>query len=389
MSAAKERAHALLSASGAYRWLNCAPSARLEEQLPEKTSEYAEEGRLAHEIAELKLRKHFTTPMGPKQYNTALKKLQSKPLYDPEMLTHTDAYLEYIQSVVHSYPSPPYVTVEKRLNYSQYVPEGFGTGDCIVIGGKVLNVIDFKYGKGVPVDADQNPQMMLYALGALAEYSMLYAIDTVKMAIVQPRLNNTSEFEVYAEDLQAWGESIKPIAQTAFDGGGEFCSGDWCKFCRAKAQCRARSTTMTALEAFGKKLPPLLTNDEVGDILTRAQTLKAWVADLENYALTALLQGEEVAGWKAVEGRSNRQFDDTDKAFADLIKAGIDEAVLYERKPITLTSVEKLLGKAKFVELTGSHVIKPPGKPTLAPEKDKREAIANKTTAEEAFGQAS
>jgi hypothetical protein len=389
MSAAKERAHALLSASGAYRWLNCAPSARLEEQLPEKTSEYAEEGRLAHEIAELKLRKHFTTPMGPKQYNTALKKLQSKPLYDPEMLTHTDAYLEYIQSVVHSYPSPPYVTVEKRLNYSQYVPEGFGTGDCIVIGGKVLNVIDFKYGKGVPVDADQNPQMMLYALGALAEYSMLYAIDTVKMAIVQPRLNNTSEFEVYAEDLQAWGESIKPIAQTAFDGGGEFCSGDWCKFCRAKAQCRARSTTMTALEAFGKKLPPLLTNDEVGNILTRAQTLKAWVADLENYALTALLQGEEISGWKAVEGRSNRQFDDTDKTFTDLIKAGIDEAVLYERKPITLTSVEKLLGKAKFVELTGAHVIKPPGKPTLAPEKDKREAIANKTTAEEAFGQAS
>jgi hypothetical protein len=389
MSAAKERAHALLSASGAYRWLNCTPSARLEEQLPEKTSEYAEEGRLAHEIAELKLRKHFTTPMGPKQYNTALKKLQSKPLYDPEMLTHTDAYLEYIQSVVHSYPSPPYVTVEKRLNYSQYVPEGFGTGDCIVIGGKVLNVIDFKYGKGVPVDADQNPQMMLYALGALAEYSMLYAIDTVKMAIVQPRLNNTSEFEVYAEDLQAWGESIKPIAQTAFDGGGEFCSGDWCKFCRAKAQCRARSTTMTALEAFGKKLPPLLTNDEVGNILTRAQTLKAWVADLENYALTALLQGEEISGWKAVEGRSNRQFDDTDKTFTDLIKAGIDEAVLYERKPITLTSVEKLLGKAKFVELTGAHVIKPPGKPTLAPEKDKREAIANKTTAEEAFGQAS
>lgn len=384
MSAPEE--HALLSASGSKRWLNCTPSARLEETIPESTSEYAEEGRLAHAIAELKTRKFFS-PMGPKTFSKKLQALQKKPLYNVEMLGYTDDYLEYVKQLTHSFTSPPYGVVEKRVNYSHVAPEGFGTADCIIIGGKELHVIDLKYGKGVPVSAVQNPQMMLYALGALAEYNMLYEIELVHMHIVQPRLGDPSSWEIPAVSLTAWGESIKPIAQTAFDGKGEYCAGEWCKFCRAKATCRARSNTMTALEAFGGKLPPLLADTEVGDILTRAQTLKAWVTDLEEYALAALLNGGEIPGWKAVEGRSNRQFADTDKAFDAIKKAGYDEALLYKREPITLTAVETLLKKKTFNELLSGQVIKPPGKPTLATANDKREAINLSPTPEEAFGQ--
>ncbi len=381
-------AHAKLSASKAERWLNCTPSACLEEQIPETTSDYAEEGRLAHSIGELKLRKYFT-PMGPKKYAGELKKLQSNPLYNPEMLEHTDAYLEFVQAKAHSFSSPPYLAIERRLDYSHVAPEGFGTGDCLIIGGSMLYVIDFKYGKGVPVEAEQNPQMMLYALGALKEYAMLYAIDTVRLCIVQPRLGEPSEWEIRVADLLAWAESIKPRAQMAYEGKGEFCAGEWCRFCRAKARCRARTKTMTALEAFGGMKPPLISNDEVGDILRRAQMLKAWVTDIEEYALSALLQGETIPGWKAVEGRSNRQFVDTDEAFKVLIGAGFDEALLYERKPIALTAVEKLTGKTKFAEILAPYVIKPPGKPTLAPETDKREAVTLNPTAKEAFSKAS
>ncbi len=379
--------HALLSASGSHKWLHCPPSARLEETFPESTSEYAEEGRLAHAIAELKVRKHFY-PMGPQTFAKELKKLQKDPRYNPEMDGYTNDYLEYIQKLAHSFASvKPYIVIEKQVDYSHIAPEGFGTADCILIGGTTLHVVDFKYGKGVAVSAVDNSQMMLYALGALRLYAMLYAIDEVVLHIVQPRLGEPSTWATTAAELTGWGESKKPTAQLAFEGKGEFCAGDWCKFCRTKAQCRARSDTMTALEAFGGKLPPLLTNAEVGDILLRAQTLAAWAKDLEDYALKALLNGEEVPGWKAVEGRSNRAFSDTDKAFKVLTDAGYDEALLYERKPITLTAVEKLLKKADFTNLLGSYIVKPPGAPKLATENDNREAISNKVTAAEAFSE--
>lgn len=386
MSAPAE--HALLSASGSHKWLHCPPSARLEEQLPESTSEYAEEGRLAHAIGELKLRKHFT-PMGPRKYAAELKKLQANPRYDPEMDECTNAYLEFVQQKVHAFPLPPYVALEVRLDYSHVAPEGFGTGDCIIIGGNILYVIDYKHGKGVPVSAENNPQMMLYALGALKKYAMLYQITEVRLAIVQPRLGDPSEWALSADALQAWAGSIQPTAQQAHKGEGEFCAGDWCRFCRAKSQCRARNeqygTAVSALEAFGNSKPPLITNKELGEILLRAAPIAAWVADLQEYALAAILRGEAVTGWKAVEGRSNRQFSDIDAAFKALTKSGYDEALLYERKPITLTAVEKLTGKTKFGELLGSYIIKPPGKPTLAKETDTREAIKTNSTAAEAF----
>lgn len=381
-------AHALLSASASTRWLNCTPSARLEATLPSTTSTFAQEGSMAHEIAELKLRKYFLEPMGTRAFNTRLKKIKDNPtyegLYQDEMLRHTDTYLDYVSKIAISCAAKPYVAVEKKIDYSSYAAEGFGTCDCILIGDNTIHIIDFKYGKGVPVSAEYNTQMMLYALGALTAYSLLYAITTVKTAIVQPRLDSISEFEMPADDLLAWGEKIKPLAEKAYKGEGDFVPGAHCRFCKAKAQCRANAATNLAVESYGNKMPPLLTNKEVGEIIERAQQLENWVSALKDYALAELLAGGQIDGWKAVAGRSARQWKDTNEAFNAIINDGVEEAMLYERKPLTAPAVEKLLGKAKF-DTYGDYVVKTPGKPTLAPESAKGEAIANRVTPEEAF----
>lgn len=375
----KERKHALLSASSAHRWLVCTPSARLEEQLPEKRSEYADEGTLAHEIAELKLRKYYIEPMPKSTFTRRLNKLKKHELFQEEMLKHTDTYLEYLQSITLSFSSKPYVAVEKRVDYSAYAPEGFGTVDCLIIAENTLYVTDFKYGKGVPVNAVDNPQMKLYALGAYKEYGFLYPIEKVKLAIVQPRLDNISEFELSIEELVAWGDEIKPIAQKAFNGEGEFVPGEHCKFCRAKAQCRARANEFLALEDFGLKDPQLLSDAEIGQILEKAMDLESWVKALKDYALGETLKGKEIPGWKAVEGRGQRNFVDIEKAFEHLKANGIDEAMLYERVPLTVSKLEKQLGKKQFKELLEEpgFIEKTPGKPTLVPISDKRPPIVN------------
>lgn len=382
-----EREHALLSASGAHRWLVCTPSARLEEQFPDTTSDYAREGTLAHEIAELKLRKQFTEPMSQSTYSRRLNKFKKHELYQEEMLKHTDTYLDYLREITIGMDVQPYVAIERQIDFSQVVPEGFGTVDCLIIGGDTLYITDFKYGKGVPVSAEDNPQMKLYALGAYFAYSFLYPIKLVKLAIVQPRLDSISEWKISAKDLLAWGEKIKPIAAKAFAGEGEFVPGEHCKFCRAKAQCRARAEMYTALSDFGMKKPPLLTNEEVGKVLKQAQDLEAWVKALKEYALSACLEGEEIPGWKAVEGRSTRVYKDIDQAFKHLAKNGIDEALLYERVPLTVAKLEKALGKKEFTSLLVEKglVEKTPGKPTIAPVSDKRPAITNKPSAAEDF----
>lgn len=398
MSAKKtERKHAILPASGAERWLHCTPSARLEESLTDERSEYAAEGTLAHSIAELKIRKKFVEPMGQRSFHTKLNKLKKDPLYQPEMESCTDDYLDYVSGVVMQYPTVPHVAVEIRLDLDAYVPESFGTGDCIVIGGKTLHVIDYKHGKGVPVDVEDNPQLKLYGLGALQKYQMLYLIDTVALTVFQPRADGDTikEWSLPAADLMAWGESIKPVAQQAFAGEGDFTPGGWCQFCRARHTCRHRAGMYTALQDFGGRvdddsangypMPPLLSDQEVGQVLDIAVGLEKWVSDLKDYALAALLAGGEIPGWKAVEGRSTRAWDDQTQAFTDIKAAGIDEAIMYERKPLTLAALEKVVGKAKFMEIAGSHIIKPPGKPTLAPEGDKRDAITARPTAEEDF----
>lgn len=378
--------HAVLSASAAHRWLHCPPSARLEETLPENKSDFAEEGTLAHEIAELKLRKYCIEPMGLKTFNTKLKKLRENPLFQEEMIKHTGAYLDYIAQVLHGFQTQPYVAAEKRIDYSTYVPEGFGTGDCIIIGGNTLHIIDFKYGKGVPVSAVDNPQMMLYALGAYTEFSILYPIDTVKMTILQPRLDSISEYSLPIEDLLIWGDGIKPIAKLAFEGAGQFSPGDHCRFCRAKALCRVRADFHMSFEEHNKMKPPLISREEVGQILERAKELAAWVKSLEEYALSECLQGNEIPGWKAVEGRAVRQFNNQDEAFKVLMANGIDEAMLYERKPLTLSETEKLIGKTKFKELLNPFVFIPQGKPALVLASDKRE-VFKRITAQEAFSE--
>lgn len=386
------RSHALLSASGASRWLACTPSARLEEQFEDKSSFYAAEGTLAHEIAELKLRKHFIEPISRGEYTKRLNKLKKQTyngeeLYQKEMLKFTESYLDYLKELALGMDSTPYVSVEKRVNFSNFVPEGFGTADCILIGGDTLYVNDFKYGKGVAVSAEDNPQMKLYALGAYTEYSFLYPITKIHMSIVQPRLDSISEFEISAEELLAWGEEVKPIAQKAFNGEGEFVPGEHCKFCKAKAVCRARADQFSALDDFKDLKPPLISNDEVGEFLEKGLAIESWIKALKDYALAESLKGNEIKGWKAVEGRGSRNYTDIDKAFEYLQEKGVAEAVLYERVPLTVPKLEKQLGKKQYRELLEEPelVKKTPGKPTLAKASDKRKAITNEVSAEDDF----
>lgn len=380
-------AHAVLSASGASRWLACTPSARLEEQFPDSTSEYAKEGTLAHEVCELKVRKNLIEQMPTRTYNTKLKKLKENELWQDEMDKFTDVYLEYIQELVHSYSCSPAVMVEKKVDFSQYVPEGFGTADCIVIAEGTMHIIDFKYGKGVAVSAENNPQMKLYALGAYLEYSMLYPIEKIKMTIVQPRLENeASESEMFVAELMEWAENVvKPLAEKAYKGEGTYIAGNHCRFCRAKATCRERARMNLEASKFEMRAGALLSDTEVGEALKMAQDLAKWAEDLKEYALTESLKGKIIPGWKAVEGRSVRAFKDTDLAIKTIIDSGIDEILLYDRKIKTLAQIEKLLGAKQFKELVGELVEKAPGKPTLVLETDKREKIVNRITAEEDF----
>ncbi len=381
-------AHALLSASGADRWIHCPPSARLTADMPEGVSEYAEEGTLAHAIGELRLRKQYTNPMGPQKYAKEMKKLQASKYYKPEMDKAVDEYFDLVKQICLSYEKTPHVAIELRLDLSDYVPESFGTGDCVIVGGNTLHIVDYKHGQGVPVSAEWNPQLMLYGLGALKQYEMFYPIERVILHICQPRIGNISEYEIGVITLKGWSEQLKPVAQQAFKGEGEFASGEWCRFCKAKAQCRARAEHHLSVEDDFKMTPPaLLTNAEIGEALKRSQFLAKWVTDLEEFALRECLNGGEVPGWKAVEGRSNRAFTNVEDAFKAVIASGTDEAVLYTREPITLTAVENLLGKKSFAETLADYIIKPPGKPTLAPETDKRQAITDKTTVEQDFGE--
>lgn len=381
--------HAVLGASSADRWLNCPPSVMLTEGMPDTAGEAAAEGTLAHSIGELKLRKHYTL-MGPRQFNAALKKLQADPLYTKEMDRATDEYFDTVKEIALGFSVLPYVALEQRVDFSQWVPEGFGTADCIVIGDEVLHVIDFKYGKGVQVDAEDNPQMRLYAIGAYQRYFLTHVIRRVRMSIFQPRNGGLSHAEeILVGDLLKWAEDfVAPRAALAAEGKGDFAPGDWCQFCKAKATCRARSDHNLALEGFQKALPPLLTDAEVGDALRRAQDLAKWAKALEDYALSACLAGKEIPGCKAVNGRSNAAFSpDFDTCAKILIEAGHDRPLLYREVPETLTNIDTVVGgRKKLKELLGSHLINPPGKPTLVLKTDKRPAITDRPTAEVDFG---
>lgn len=385
-----ERDHALLSASGAHRWLLCTPSAMLEEQFPDTTSEAAREGTLAHELAELKVRNYFNpADISKRKLNAQIKKMKENELWQDEMLGHTDTYIDYIRDVSIKLPSQPYVAVEKRLDLGVYVPEGFGTADCIMLQGEDLFVLDFKYGKGVPVSAEENPQMMLYALGAYKAYCFLYPISRIHMSIIQPRLDNISEWECSLEELLKFGQYVSERAALAVKGEGDFCPGEkQCRFCRAKQQCRARAdhNIRMAFSPDKGKMPPLISSEEAGRYLLEGEDLEKWLKDLKEWALAECLAGKQVPGWKAVEGRGSRDWTDMEAAFEKLTKSGVtEEAMLWEKKPLTLAQIEKLVGKKDFQDAVGEFVIKKPGKPALVKESDKREAITNRVTAAEAF----
>lgn len=365
--------HALLSASSAKRWLACPPSARLTENMPDTGSGYAAEGTLAHSLCELKLRRKFEGMKKP-AFDKAAAEIRKNELYSPEMDGYTDQYIDYISKIVHGYSTKPAVIPEQRVDYSGIAPGGFGTSDCIILCGNDIHIIDFKYGRGVPVSAEDNPQLKLYALGAAREYDMLYDIRNVTLHIVQPRTEDgNSSWSLSREALEKWGESIIPTARLAWEGGGEFSCGDHCRFCRAKATCRARAEHILSEAEFSAVPPELLSDDELGKILERARLYANWLSDIEEYALNEILSGRTVTGFKAVEGRSNRQITDLDSAFTALKDSGIEEAMLYERKPLGLTELEKLVGgRKKLSELIGKYIEKPQGRPTLVPADDKR-----------------
>lgn len=400
--------HAVLGASSAERWLNCPPSVMLTQDMPDTTSPYAIEGSIAHELAELKLRKHFLTGIGPKRYATMSKAIKDNlaaslfraegpgPTQDvlnaelestwAEMDHCTDTYLDTAKEIALGFPEAPYVALEQRVDFSAWVPDGFGTADFLAVGSGVLHIIDYKHGRGVAVAAENNPQLMLYALGAWHRYQALYPIHTLRWTIVQPRNGGVSAAqEINALDLLKWAQDyVAPRAKLAYEGQGEYNPGDWCRFCKARATCRARSDYNLALEGFTKTEPALLSAEEIGAILIRSRDLARWISDLEEHALTALLDGQEIPGWKAVAGRALRIWTDQEAAFAKAMELGTPEAMLYERRPVSLAQLEKLMGKKAFQPLT-DFVTVPPGKPTLAPQDDKRAAITNRSAAEDDF----
>lgn len=390
--------HALLSASGAHKWLSCPGSIQLERNFEDAGSVYAQEGTLAHEVCELTVNCYLLNA-SHLNFNKQLQALKAHSLWQEEMLTCAEAYLDYIRGIYLSYPNMPLLVLERRVDFSDYVPGGFGTADCILLYGDEVHVVDYKHGKGVEVSAVNNPQMMLYALGAIKEFGFLGNINKVFMTIVQPRINNLSEWETSTDELLKWAnEVVKPTAEKAYKGCEEYSPGEHCRFCRAKAQCKARAEKVMELlpaaekwekEGSSAKQPlktaGLYSPEELSFYIETGALIKSWYDDISAHALNLCLNGEEVPGYKAVEGRSSREWTDQDKAFEALKKAGIDEAMLYNRVPITLASAEKLVGKKKFNESVGDYVLKKPGKPTLVRETDRRAAITNKVEAAEVF----
>ena len=360
--------HAVLSASGSHRWLNCLPSARLELEFENNESNAAAEGTAAHALCEHKLKKalHMRSKRPVSVYNS------------DEMEEHSDTYVEFVMEqfeLAKQSCTDPLILIEQRLDFSCYVPQGFGTGDCIIIGDKKLHIIDFKYGMGVLVDAVGNPQMKLYALGALEIYDSLYDIEEVSMTIFQPRRENVSTWTIPVKELKDWAENeLKPKAKKAFEGEGDYLPGEWCTFCRAAVKCRARAEEKLKLAQMEFKLPPLLTDSEIEEVLSKLSDLTKWANEIIAYATDAAVNhGKEWHGFKVVEGRSIRKYKD-EEAVAEAAKANGYKDI-YRQSLINLTEMQKLMGKKKFEQILGGLIHKPPGKPTLVPNSDKRPAM--------------
>lgn len=377
------RSHALLSASKASRWINCTPSARLEDEYGEvQFSAYAMEGTTAHELAELYLRRDALAEISDAEFDEGLKRLRAKETFSEEMLDIVPIYTEYCISQLNearATGSQVEMQIEKRFNLSEYVPESFGTADCTIITDRVLEVIDLKYGKGVPVHAEWNKQLMLYGLGALYEFDMAYDIDEVKLTIVQPRIDNISSFQISVADLRKWAdEELKPAAKMAFEGRGELNPGEWCRFCAVKNRCRKLSEQQLEIARHEFADAELLSDDEIADIVRRTPRLIEWANSIAEYAQNkAISENKHWPGLKLVEGISRRKWADEDNA-ADAILERFPELGsedIFSMKLDSITAIEKLVGKKRFAERLSDLVVKPQGKPALVPEEDKRPAM--------------
>ena len=360
--------HALLSASSSHRWLHCNPSARLEREFADRESVAAAEGTACHALAEHKLKRKL--------------KLRSErpvsPFDTDEMETCTDDYADFVmEQVTKERRRDPdtQVFIEQRLDFSCYVPEGYGTGDCLIVSRGRIHIIDLKFGQGLLVDSEENPQMMLYALAALNQYEEQYQIKKVKLTIFQPRRDNVSTWETTVAKLKKWAtKDLVPKAQRAFKGEGEYCPGEWCIFCKAAVKCRARAEDKLRLAQSEFKMPPLLTDAEIESVLAKLPDIKKWADEIQEYALAKALAGKEWTGFKLVEGRSVRKFTDERAVVKAANDAGYHD--IYKQSLISITEMEKLMGKVEFSKVLGALVTKPQGKPTLVPDTDKRQAIS-------------
>lgn len=367
--------HALLGASSAARWIACTPSARATEGLPDQESTYAAEGTRAHEVCEKALRYKLAKWEAGKPFDLLSDwAQQSMPT---EMFNAANQYVSFLHDQWVGFSCRPGVFIEQEVDVSRWVPGGFGTCDCLMIGGGLLHIIDFKYGQGVPVSPVRNPQLMYYALGAYALFDGLENIDTVRMSIVQPRIQEEPEtWELPLSDLLSWArEVLQPAAEMAWRGEGAFCPGEHCRFCKAHPACRGWQGKYGPLAGFEPlPQPATLTDEELGEWLQKVEGLAAYARELEDYAQTALLEGRALPGWKLVQGRSTRKWTDQDAAFRQMEADGIDEAMLYTRTPISLTAAEKMLGKKKFAEVMSAFITRAPGAPKLAKDSDPRPA---------------
>ncbi|TYS69713.1 DUF2800 domain-containing protein [Sutcliffiella horikoshii] len=374
-----ERAHASLSASGASRWLACPPSVRLSEQYEETTSVFAKEGTFMHELSELYL-SYYLKQMTKTQFNKRLKQMKQNEFYNAEIEQAVQTYVDFATEKMNEAKATskdPLILIEEKVDFSPWVPAAFGTGDIILIYGDRLEVIDLKGGKGVKVSAVENPQMRLYALGALNNFGVLYDTQKILMTVVQPRLDNISTDEMKVDELLEWAETIvKPKAELAFKGEGDFMAGEHCRFCKVKATCRARAEENLKLACMDFQKPPLLTDDEVVEVLTSIDQLMSWAKDVQEYALNmAMDENKQWPGMKLVEGRGSRKYSDENAVVDALTAAGYDGDVIYKKSLNTITTLEKELGKKKFQELLGSFITKAQGKVKLVPEEDKRPEI--------------
>jgi len=361
--------------------MHCPPSARLTENLEDQSSIFAQEGTLAHELGELELN-YQVKNITKKKYNAELKKIQAHELYSADMPDYIAVYTGYVfekLAEAKTRSKDALVFLEQQLDFSSWVPEGFGTGDTVIISDGVIEIVDLKYGKGVEVSAEENPQMMLYGLGALFEYEAFYDLQTVKMTIVQPRLDAISTYEMTVEALLNWAtKTLMPAAEKAWKGEGELQAGDHCKFCKVKATCQARAKYNIEFldknrDADHEFIPAyLLAPEEVSNVLAMAKEVQNWLKDVEEEALAKALEGMKYPGYKLVEGRSNRTYGDEGEIVSTLELEDYKEEQIYNKKLKGVTDMEKLLGKKMFQQLIGPYIIKPPGKPTLVPETDNR-----------------